>query len=43
MKARKVFAKAYLWLVLLVLYAPIAFIFIFSFTEAKSLGNWTGF
>lgn len=43
MKGRKVFAKAYLWLVLLVLYAPIAFIFIFSFTEAKSLGNWTGF
>jgi len=43
MKARKYFAKAYLWLVLLVLYAPIAFIVIFSFTEAKSLGNWTGF
>ena len=43
MNAKKVMAKAYLWLVLLVLYAPIAFIVIFSFTEAKSLGNWTGF
>ena len=43
MQAKKVFAKAYLWLVLIVLYAPILFIVIFSFTEAKSLGNWTGF
>ena len=43
MNAKKFFAKAYLWLVLLILYAPIAFIVIFSFTEAKSLGNWTGF
>ncbi len=42
MKGKKIIAKAYLWLVLLVLYAPIAFIVIFSFTEAKSLGNWTG-
>ena len=39
----KVFAKVYLWVLLLVLYAPIAFIVVFSFTEAKSLGNWTGF
>jgi len=43
MKGKRIIAKAYLWLVLLVLYAPIAFIVIFSFTEAKSLGNWTGF
>ena len=43
MKGKKIIARAYLWLVLLVLYAPIAFIVIFSFTEAKSLGNWTGF
>ena len=39
----KIFAKVYLWVILLVLYAPIAFIVVFSFTEAKSLGNWTGF
>ncbi|MBR1538544.1 MAG: ABC transporter permease [Bacteroidales bacterium] len=43
MKAKKFWAKAYIWLLLVVLYAPIAFIVIFSFTEAKSLGNWTGF
>lgn len=35
--------KAYLWLLLLLLYAPILIIMIFSFTEAKVLGNWTGF
>ena len=40
---KKLLAKAYLWLVLLILYAPILFIAVFSFTEAKSLGNWTGF
>jgi len=43
MTARKIIAKAYLWTVLAVLYAPIVFIAIFSFTKAKSLGNWTGF
>ena len=40
---KKILAKTYLWLVLIVLYAPILFIAVFSFTEAKSLGNWTGF
>lgn len=34
---------AYLWLLLLVLYAPIAVIIVCSFTESKVLGNWTGF
>ncbi len=43
MKANRFFAKAYIWLLLIVLYAPIVFIVVFSFTEAKSLGNWTGF
>ena len=43
MTTKKILAKAYLWLVLLVLYAPVVFIAIFSFTKAKSLGNWTGF
>jgi len=43
MTAKKIIAKAYLWTVLLVLYAPILFIAVFSFTKAKSLGNWTGF
>ena len=36
-------AHLYLWLLLLILYAPIAVILICSFTESKVLGNWTGF
>ena len=44
MKTRsKIFARLYIWLILIILYAPIVFIAVFSFTEAKSLGNWTGF
>ena len=39
----KILAKSYLWLLLIILYAPIIIIAIFSFTEAKVLGNWTGF
>ena len=40
---KKFFAQAYLWFLLAMLYAPILIIAIFSFTEAKVLGNWTGF
>lgn len=40
---KKVFAKIYIWILLVALYAPIVFIAIFSFTESKVLGNWTGF
>ena len=43
MTTKKLISQAYLWLILLALYAPIIFIAIFSFTNAKSLGNWTGF
>lgn len=39
----RILARVYIGLVLAILYAPILFIAIFSFTEAKSLGNWTGF
>ena len=39
----KILSRIYIWLVLIILYAPIVFIAVFSFTEAKSLGNWTGF
>ena len=39
----KFFAKSYLWFLLALLYAPILIIMVFSFTEAKVLGNWTGF
>lgn len=40
---KKFFAQAYIWLLLIILYAPIIFIAVYSFTEAKVLGNWTGF
>jgi len=40
---KKILAHGYLWLLLALLYAPILIIIIFSFTEAKVLGNWTGF
>lgn len=40
---KKFFAQLYIWFLLVVLYAPLIFIAVFSFTEAKALGNWTGF
>ncbi|MBP5721211.1 MAG: ABC transporter permease [Bacteroidales bacterium] len=40
---KKVLAKAYLYLLLALLYAPLVFIAIFSFTESRVLGSWTGF
>lgn len=39
----KFLAKSYLWLVIAILYLPILVIAVFSFTESKVLGNWTGF
>ena len=40
---KKILSTTYLALLLVMLYAPIVIIAIFSFTEAKVLGNWTGF
>ncbi|MCK9159946.1 MAG: ABC transporter permease [Bacteroidaceae bacterium] len=40
---KKIFAQTYLWLLLLLLYSPIVIIIVYSFTESKVLGNWTGF
>ena len=40
---KKILAKGYLWFLLALLYSPILIIMVFSFTEAKVLGNWTGF
>ena len=40
---KKFFAKLYIWVLLIVLYAPLVFIAIFSFTESKVLGSWKGF
>lgn len=40
---KRFFAQAYIWVLLILLYAPLVFIAVFSFTESKVLGNWTGF
>ena len=40
---KKFFAKLYIWVLLVVLYAPLVFIAVFSFTESKVLGSWEGF
>lgn len=40
---KKLLAQTYIWILLVMLYAPIVIIAVFSFTEAKVLGNWTGF
>ena len=40
---KKFLAQAYLWSLLVLLYSPLVFIAVFSFTESRVLGNWTGF
>ena len=40
---KRILSRSYLALLLVMLYAPILIIIVFSFTEAKVLGNWTGF
>ena len=40
---KKFVSQIYLWILLVLLYAPLVFIAIFSFTESKVLGNWAGF
>ena len=40
---RRIIEQTYLWILLILLYAPILIIVVYSFTEAKVLGNWTGF
>ena len=40
---KRIIGQVYLWVLLILLYAPIGIIVIYSFTEAKVLGNWTGF
>lgn len=40
---KKILAKSYIYILLVLLYAPLVFIAVFSFTESKVLGSWTGF
>ena len=39
---KKILAKCFVYLVLLLMYAPILVLIIFSFTTARSLGQWDG-
>ncbi len=40
---KKFLAQSYIYILLVMLYAPLVIIVVFSFTEARALGNWTGF
>ncbi|MDR3318545.1 MAG: ABC transporter permease [Clostridiales bacterium] len=40
---KKILARAYVGIILLILYAPIVTIIIFSFTESRVSGGWSGF
>ena len=40
---KKISSQIYIWILLILLYSPLVFIAVFSFTEAKTLGNWTGY
>ena len=40
---KKFLAKSYVWIILTVMYAPLVFIAVFSFTESRVLGEWSGF
>lgn len=40
---KKILAKAYIWLMLILMYLPILVLIIFSFTESDEVGVWTGF
>ena len=43
LRTKRVVGNAYLGLLLVLLYAPIVLIIVFSFTKSKVFGNWTGF
>ena len=40
---KKIFAQIYIWLLLLIMYAPILVLVVFSFTNTDVLGAWNGF
>ncbi len=42
-KSTRILARIYVGLMLFLMYAPILVLMVFSFTEAKVIGSWTGF
>lgn len=43
MTAKKILAKVFIYFMLLLLYAPLIYITVYSFTTAKTTGMWSGF
>lgn len=42
-KVKKVSALIFVWFMLLILYLPIMYLIVYSFTSARVIGSWTGF
>ena len=42
-KATRIFARIFVWTMLVLMYAPILVLMVFSFTEADTIGVWNGF
>ena len=42
-KAKKAVALTFVWVMLIVMYLPIMYLIIYSFTDAKVIGQWNGF
>ena len=42
-KLKKIFANVFVYFILLLMYAPLIYITVFSFTEHKTAGMWSGF
>ncbi len=40
---KKILAQSYIWILLLIMYAPILVLVVFSFTNTDVLGTWNGF
>ncbi|MBQ7276755.1 MAG: ABC transporter permease [Bacilli bacterium] len=40
---KKILARSYLSLILIIMYAPIALLIVYSFTESTNIGTWSGF
>ncbi|MCF0108116.1 MAG: ABC transporter permease [Bacilli bacterium] len=42
-KVKKVSALTFVWIMLVIMYLPIIYLIIYSFTDAKIIGQWTNF
>ena len=40
---QKIIAKIFIYTILLIMYAPILYLVVFSFTSSKVIGTWSGF